>query len=286
VQRLTIDRPLQLGEPLAHAVRAICARRLDTTAACLALIDARLACGDFESVLALLRSASPAPALPLVAARYMRWTGDLQSVAAAWDGIAASLEPRLLESLGPTLHRAALIELAPAATDLGDAPLAARLLGAARTMHGESRDATNASLAATDAAAFHSTADDVERVRIATREIIGIDPDAARGRLRIRPRLDRFDELAIRNIRFGDGSIRFRAEHDGHAIVIRVEQESGSIPITLLLEPFVMRPGTVTIDGEPADLAPQDAGTGTIVPVQLVLDDARSMTIQSDPAVD
>jgi hypothetical protein len=284
--RLTIVRPVALGDALAGAVRGICARPITVAPRDLTLLDARLACGDFESILALLRAAPPAPALPLFVARYVRWTGDLQSAAGMWHNTVASLEPALAD-MESALRRASCLELASTASDLGDAQLAARLHGIARTIDIGTPPPMQADR-------------DTVLVCEAAFGTIGIEPDAARGRLRLRPRLDRLDELHARHIRFGDASVSLHAVRDDAALTIRVEQDAGSIPITLLLEPFVVRPGPASVDGRPADLAPQSVDgqptdvaarpdhhasatseRGTIVPVQLVLDDTRTLVIHT-----
>lgn len=287
--RLTIDRPLALGAALAEAVRTVCDRSLSLAVDELPLLDARLMCGDFESVLDLVRTAAPSPVLPLLVARYVRWSGDLQSAAAVWSQIMTSLEPAFTERLDPTLRRASFTAIAPTATDLGEAVLAARLLALARQIEG----------AQTGRNQPGDTRGDVRVVSDAAINTLGIDPDAARGRLRLRPRLDEFDDLAARNIRFSDGSVSISAVRERDVLTIRVEQDAGSIPITLLLEPFVRRTGPATVDGQPADLLPQTAGaepprpvsatqragpavgtaSGTIIPVQLVLDEVRTLVI-------
>jgi hypothetical protein len=285
--RLTIDRPAALGELLGRAVRSVCASPITVSCAELTLLDARLAAGDFESVLALLRVATPTPALPLFTARYVRWTGDLQSAAAIWNNTLASLDPALDERVEPALRQACCIELAATAVDLGDAQLAARLHRIARTIESVTPPRLQG-----DASA--------ERVCDVAFGTLGIEPDAARGRLRLRPRLDRLDELHARHIRFGDGSVSLQAERTDAAVTIRIEQIAGSIPITALLEPFVLRPQSASVDGHPADIAAQvvagrqagrhashvwrdtaDMGGGTIVPVQLVLDDVRTFVIHT-----
>lgn len=302
--RLTIDRPVALASALAEAVRSVCDRRLSLDVADLALLDARLASGDFESVLDLLRTAAPSPALPMFVARYVRWSGDLRSAAAAWSHVVASLEPPFTEQLDPSLRRASLTAIAPTATDLGEAVLAARLLALARQI-GTEVHAGGAPPAEADGDR------DVQLVSDVAFNTLGIDPDAARGRLRLRPRLDETDDLTARNIRFADGSVSIHAVRERDVLTIRVEQDAGSIPITLLLEPFVRGTGPATVDGQPADLVPQKAtanapqpgslmtpregaagpgagaaqthaASGTIIPVQLVLDEVRTLVISED----
>ncbi|MBR9989888.1 MAG: hypothetical protein KFH98_09045 [Gemmatimonadetes bacterium] len=299
--RLTIIRPVALGEDFARAVRRTCDRHLALAVDHLTLLDARLACGDFEAVLAVIRAAAPDPALPLFLARYVRWAGDLQSAASAWDSVVGSLELLQENAVEPELRRASFLQLAPVATDLGDAPLAARLLGSARLIGGAAHPEVPTggapdgpvAVSAPAHAAITSADADATLILDVVSGTLGIEPDAARGRLRLRPRLDRLDELDVRQIRFGDGSVSLSAvftagptsggpdtvDRGGDRLVIRVEQEAGSMPMTVLLEPFVRRVGTATVDGRPADLAPQSVAGAVTVPVQLVLDEARTLVL-------
>lgn len=292
-ERLAIDRPADLGTALSAAVHTVCARALSVAPTDLTLLDARLACGDFEGVLAILRNEEPVAALPLFLARYVRWSGDLHSAAAIWPRVLQTLELTINDGDDIALRHAVCTELAPVATDLGDVQLAARLHGIART--------SDVASLLTDAAGERNGAEAVvrhgiaavDRGRIATgdragastvvRDIafgtIGIDPDAARGRLRLRPRLDLLDELHVRGIRFADGSIGLRAAWTDEVLSIRVQQDAGSIPITVLLEPFVTEPGSAMVDGRPAELVAQSVDGGTILPVQLVLDEERTLLV-------
>lgn len=270
--RLLIVRPRSLGAALADAVERACSRPIAVTAPDLLLLDARLACGDFDAVRTLLRTPTPSLVLPVFVARYVTWTGDLAAAAGAWDAVLASLDLPV-DRTSATLHRTACVEIARTATDLGDAPLAARLIGNARR-HDTSADHPN------DVAPPNADRDSMLICDVAF-NVLGIQPDASRGRLRLRPRLDRFEELEAHNIRFGDGSVGISASRAGETIVVRVEQDAGAVPITVVLEPFVNNPATADVDGSPADLTPQIVDNGTILPVQLVLDQARTLTINT-----
>lgn len=299
--RLTIVRPPALGAALARAADEACARPIAVSAGDLPLLDARLACGDFEGVLTVLRDARAAPALPLFLARYMSWSGDLPSAAAVWDTVLASLDAVLGDEADPGLRRATCVALARTATDLGDAPLAARLHAITRRHaagSGDLADLADPADPADSADSPHSAnsphsadfADSPQRdqasrlIHDVAFNILGIEPDASRGRFRLRPRLDRFDQLEAHHIRLGDASVSMTALCGDEGCAIWVEQDAGSIPLTVLLEPFVTRPGTALVDGEPADLAPRTLADGTILPVQLVLDHARSLVIRPHTA--
>lgn len=272
--RLLIVRPPALGAALALAVDRACARRIAIAARDITLLDARLACGDFDSVRVLLGAAFPDPALPLFVARYAMWTGDLQSAAGAWAAVLASLDLPA-GPMSASLRRTALIEIARTATDLGDAPLSARLLG-------EARNAGPAEQTPSPDPPADADPDSMMICDVAF-NVLGLEPDAVRGRLRLRPRLDRFAGIEALNIRFADGSIGLSATRDESAVTLRIEQDSGAIPMTVLLEPFIDRPVSAEVDGRRADLTPVSCDGGTIVPVQLVLDQARTLIIHTRP---
>jgi hypothetical protein len=113
-------------------------------------------------------------------------------------------------------------------------------------------------------------------------DVLGLEPDATRGRIRLRPQLHRHDTLEARSIRFGDGSISMSAEHTDGTVVIRIAQDAGSIPVTALLEPIVDIFASAEVDGRAADLVPRTVADGVIVPVQLVLDGARTVVIRTE----
>ena len=265
--RLTIVRPPDVGVALAQAVSRLSTVPLRIDRDSLPRASAHLACGDFESVRDLLRTAGADPALPLMLARYVRWTGDLQGAAAIWPLVLDALDDVLAPDADPALRQDTAALLQGTATDLGDAPLAARL-------HRYARD-TAAAPAAKDGDP------DVDVICDVAHELLGIEPDASRGRLRLRPRLGTRDVIEARHIRFADGSVALLAERDGSILLFRVEQVEGSIPITLLLEPFVDEPRNAEIDGRPAELLPQTVDGDTIVPVQLVLDDVRTLAVRT-----
>lgn len=273
--RLTILRPPATGIALAAAVGRLTAVPLRLEQSELPRASAHLACGDFETVRALIRGAVPGPALPLMLARYVRWTGDLQGAAAIWPTVLSALDMVLENEADHELRQQTAALLGGAATDLGDAALAARLYRYARE---------GASSAHDDIAAYvpdRSDDQDVNVICDVAHDLLGIDPDASRGRLRLRPRLAEHAVLEARHIRFADGSVSITASRTRSSSAYRVEQVEGSIPVTLLLEPFVEHPQSAEIDGRPADLAPRTVARGVIVPVQLVLDDVRTLVVST-----
>lgn len=263
-ERLSIVRPPVLGEELARAVHAVCTGPAAVSADGLHNVRARLACGDFESVRAALHASQGDAALPVALARYLRWSGDIETATALW--------PRVRESLAaseadPSLRAATYAELPATATDVGDPQLAARLIGSART--------ASAPVATQDRVpgAHESLVCDVAY------HLLGLDPDATRGRLHLRPRLIDQSTLEARHIRFAGGSVRMSADLEGDDCVIRVEQDAGPVPFTVLLEPLVHSASGAVVDGVDARLDARESAEGVVVPVQLVLDDVRTLMI-------
>jgi hypothetical protein len=115
--------------------------------------------------------------------------------------------------------------------------------------------------------------------------LLGAAPDAARHRLWLRPRLPGpggdTDRLEARSILVGDDSVSLVLERNAETLIARVEQEAGPIPLTVLLELYVPGPlRRAVVDGRDAGLAPRPAGAGLVVPVQLVLDHARTVELE------
>jgi hypothetical protein len=112
--------------------------------------------------------------------------------------------------------------------------------------------------------------------------MLGAEPDAPKGRLRLRPQLpDAWDRLEVRNLRMGEASVRLRWERDGSTQTFVLEQEEGPVPIRLVVEPVL--PGRLVgarIDGQPARLEPRPFGERVVVPVQLVLDHERVVRLE------
>jgi hypothetical protein len=116
--------------------------------------------------------------------------------------------------------------------------------------------------------------------------MLGAEPDAFRNRLRLRPQLpESWDRAEFRNLRVGEAAVTLRFERHHDRLVFRAEQEHGSAPLTLLLEPVLHGHAlrAARVDGSPAQLAPQPFGAGQLVPVQLVLDAERVLELELAP---
>lgn len=112
--------------------------------------------------------------------------------------------------------------------------------------------------------------------------LLGATPDAPRHRLQLRPQFPAAWESAeARRIRMGDAEITLRYHREGDLHTFRLEQESGAIPATVVFEPLL--PGRrlvdAHVDGQAAALDPRPLGERMLVPVQLVLDAERVVTL-------
>jgi hypothetical protein len=226
--------------------------------------------------------------LPALLARYVAWSGDLAAAVANWDRARiAAMDARLDDDddLALVTAAAAVTGAERLATDLGDPQLASRLLPRARDARAALQDrplhAAARHLAACldllppdSAPTIPYGSVDAELLLDTVHVLIGVQPDAARHRLWLRPRLPAgWVALSVQDIQCGDDSVRLDADLLPGLLTVRLEQDAGAIPVTALLEPFV--PGAVSavrVDGRPASLAPRAVEGGTRVPVQLVLD--------------
>jgi hypothetical protein len=114
-------------------------------------------------------------------------------------------------------------------------------------------------------------------------DILGADPDASRGRIRLRPVLPAaWDHFEVRNLPMADARIRIRTARRGNVVKIEIEQTDGAIPIRAILEPVVQASALVgaTVDGQPASLIARPLGDRIQVPVQLALDHTRRLVLE------
>ncbi|HUF50339.1 MAG TPA: hypothetical protein VMN60_05865 [Longimicrobiales bacterium] len=258
MHQLTITRPAALGNRLAAAAAALAAAPPSVD-----VLLAELALGLERRTLDHLRAPDPAP---LVAARYAAWTGDLATIAAIWQPLRAAALRVLADDGAPDRARTCAA-LERTATDLGDTRLAADLHRAARA-------------ADTPGPPGHPAAGDVLRI---VHTILGLEPDAPRGRLVMRPRLDAMPALAAHHIPFAAGSVRLDCSRSPLLLTCRVAQDAGAIPFTLLLEPhFTGRVRAARVDGRAATLDSRLRDGVTAVPVQLLLDDERVLSLELD----
>ena len=201
----------------------------------------------------------------LLAGRYLAWSGDITTLQAQW--------PRLMESLryarsrisGPDpVWQAAVASLT----------LAAEAMGQSASTLGTSGGAPEQR--------FGGIGPDAREVLELVEGQLGVEPDATKGRLVMRPRppVD-WTFLRVGSLRVGDAAVSLDYRNEGGRHQFVVSQERGSAPLQLILEPEL--PGrleSATVDGVAAQLDPLAAGDRTRVPVQLALDHSRSVELE------
>lgn len=217
--------------------------------------------------------------LPLIA-RYLAWTGDLAAVRSWWPVVR---EPGSVT--GSAAH-----QLAAVAEDLGDARAAAALRRLLRSDGATDRVSTR-----------HGGV--IHRV---VHELLGVEPDASRGRLVLRPRPNAGGRLDVRGLAVGSASVDAAWQTSAARFHLEVRQSRGAAPLQLVLEPEVEGRAVVgvRVDGRPAELdieqvrpavhGVEGAGRftggapGTVmalwrVPVQLALDLPRRLDVDVEP---
>jgi hypothetical protein len=116
--------------------------------------------------------------------------------------------------------------------------------------------------------------------------LLGVDPDAARGRIALRPliAIDLLPFFDLYGVRTGDAEFRVRTDRASSLVRFTLEQTSGPVPFQLVFEPrlCVARVRACKVDGEPADLDVRRAGSHWVAPVQLTLDAPRLVEIEID----
>jgi len=260
---------------------------------------ARLAGGRFEHVRDVLLRNTADSALPMLLARYCAWTGDIATATSLWDRVLAGMDtlraPVSNNDEDTVFRLAACTELQGIATDLGHADRAAQLAGAARNLraaladrHLSAETRRIATIVGLGIRPGFDLAFDPYDVAEAAINVLGfihgvlaVEPDAARGRIRIQPRLRTgWTRIRAPQIRFSDGAVSFDMILTDKRTSITLAQEAGAIPFTALLEPFVT--GTVTdaeVDGKRASLDYRTFDNVVQAPVQLVLDDTRVLAL-------
>ena len=255
---LVITEPAAVADGFARAAAGIA--RLDPSAD---VLLAELATGRTQRTRAHLRADNVEPR---VAARYCAWTADIASITGIWPALRERVVALMRDAAAP--GRAQMCaELERMATDVGDAQLAAELHRCARTASGETPPIGN---------------DDVRTILDIVHNVIGAEPDAVRGRLRLRPRLPAGARtLALRGLAFADGDVSLHVRRDDDAIVCSIEQDAGALPFTVLLEPYIDGDVRATrVDGMPAQLDTRALDDGRVVPVQLVLEQQRTLEVE------
>lgn len=223
-------------------------------------------------------------ALALVAGAWAAWTGDAAPLAAAWG--------RVGRWLGDVLDRADRGErgsaselsaraLAPSAAELvGDAGIVTRLraerLPAPAAALSELGRVTRADRERGNRA---STAAAV--VLGCVHGLLGVAPDAPRGRVRLAPVLGR-ERLRLARLAVGEARLSMDARLEtGHAL-ITVSQTQGPTPFSLVLEPWLpaRRLRRASVDGVEGSVDAHPDGRGLRVGIQVVADHERRILLE------
>ena len=224
---------------------------------------ASLAIGDREFSRALLQHLHGTDYLVLVA-RYFLWSGS--------DGVLRAELPRIDQTLQQCEPFMELHELAIALESIGAAAEAAavraRCANAARRILPDWEAASCNVLPAADAS---------DIVNAFLYAMLGVAPDAARGRLRVRLCLpDDMESLCVENLRLGDALVLLQCSRTDRHFSYVVEQIAGAMPVRLIFEPTFTRPvDAVLIDDAPAQLSLRPYRDRIVAPVQLMLDHQR-----------
>lgn len=115
--------------------------------------------------------------------------------------------------------------------------------------------------------------------------LIGAAPDAPKGRLRLRPHLPTdWELLEVRDLAVADARFDLRVRRENGRRSYTVEQTAGAVPATVILEMVVPGPSvrSVEVDGRSAALDVRAFGPAHLVPVQLVADDVRAVTLEGE----
>lgn len=268
---------------------------------------ARLAAGGFDAVHDYLRTLagsidadgrllSPrdddgAAIFPLLVARFLAWSGDINRTRGLWPavervaGAAAAgtagataaeegTDAGFIGRAAPGLRATALAAVAVAAEEIG----AGAVPAAAVEERGGGGDRRGAS----------GEAGPVASGPVATLvfDVLRADPDAPRGRLVLRPRLpEEWDRLEVRRLAVGSAAIDVAYRHEAGVHRFRLEQIRGAAPLQLVLEPELVGEGVVRarVDGVPAELEPAPVDGRRRVPVQIVLDRPRTVEVEFEP---
>lgn len=111
--------------------------------------------------------------------------------------------------------------------------------------------------------------------------LLGLDPDAPVGRLRIAPRLPRqLTHVEVRGITLGDATLRMEYRQEGVSHLFTLEPEIASVPPLVVFEPAVYgRILEIRVDGLIADLNTRSVGPMTVAPLQLPIDALRTVEL-------
>ena len=281
---------------------------------------ARLAVGDFDTVgdrlrwlaglveegrvpaegagtRVLRRDGTGGPLFLRLVTRYLAWSGDRTGVARLWPVVEAVWEAAgqgaddAARSAGQTgVSPGLAAELAITAEELGRDAMAGRIRehagvgaessplaeGPAGVLEGFRHGRDGAGRAGVSAVQG-------DAIRWVVEDLLGARPDAARGRLVLRPRApEGWDRYAVRGLPVGPATVTVTYGSDGPLHRLTVAQDRGAAPLQVVLEPELPGQKIVAsrVDGEAAELDAVAAAGRWRVSVQLVLDHVRTLEVE------
>lgn len=114
--------------------------------------------------------------------------------------------------------------------------------------------------------------------------MLGVVPNADRGRVRLRPQVPGdWDSLNVSGLCVGEARVSLLFRRDGRRHIFDVSQDSGAVPLRLVLEAAV--PGTIVsvrVDDAAAELDIRHFGERQLAPVQLILDRTHRLELEVD----
>ena len=216
---------------------------------------------------------------PVIPAAVVEWS---EPVAVSWEGNASLSGSRL--SIGTNTE-----ELDPTVWVRAHAAAAQRrrMEDVALLVHG-SRVGEQLEWAKFQAAALPSDSAEAGAANALIADlktnVLGIEADAERGRLRIAPHFpDDWHTVLVENVRVDDALVAMHYEADNALLRFSFKQTAGAYPIRLIFEPAVtQRVKHAFVDGTLATLDVRSVGGRVVLPVQIMLDAERVVEFELD----
>ncbi|NNK61693.1 MAG: hypothetical protein HKO98_00660, partial [Gemmatimonadetes bacterium] len=126
-------------------------------------------------------------------------------------------------------------------------------------------------------------ADTLDRL---VRSALGVEPDAAYGRLTLRPAFPtHWNAFEASGLALADARLGFTWDRTGALHRFRLRQTAGGAPITWILEPWLFGSGLTSarVDGEPAELDAVPDGGGVRPRIQLPAERERVVELEVSP---
>jgi hypothetical protein len=216
-------------------------------------------------------------------AQYLAWTADLHGVRAEWHHVLRAIAhcPATADNPAAASWAAALHGLVIAAESIGEMATATHFRGLLDGLGGSGGMGIRPI----------SGGEEGEAERIVDQlihELLGVEPDAPKNRLRLRPAIpEEWERMDLTQLRFGDAEISLRYRKEGAHHHFTLSQESGAVPVRVIFEPLLPVPRLVRarVDGEDAVLDPVLSQGRLMVPIQIVLDDERRIELEGGSPV-